>query len=270
MEYLVQRATTRFVCGHTLVGDYESRFGLKFGCLTAFVHDGLFQEVKARRPILPSNEGPFRVFLSGTPHGIFRESVRCLAQAFPRVAREIGRPLKLGFAGGWDARLLEGLGFSASDLEPLGFLPTKRDLIATASRFHMSFLAHAFDESYRPMRWDFPCRTGDYLLAGAPILAHGSRNSVVTDFFRQHRLPVACEDLEPSALAACITQIAGFSDDERTRIHRRYLDVVESLMLASTCRKALLGTIDSPAESMPAPGAAFGPSLEGSPRGVPP
>jgi hypothetical protein len=220
---------------------YERLFGIPFETLLPAVRDDYVEEFGARELPQCDDKQPFRLFVSGSMGPLFYPSLRCMAQAFHFANIELGRPLQLAFSGTWKKETLEELGFDREQLVPLGWLPSKRDVLMAAASASCSYMPGIFDENYEAKRWEFPSRISDYLITGPPILAHTHPTSAVAHYFNKHDIPFLCVTLNPRDLAQKLVSIAKLTRDEGENTRRRYVALAKEYHLGSKTRAALLG-----------------------------
>jgi hypothetical protein len=240
LRSLLRRCARRFVISDLARQNYEARFGLPFGVILPFVRDDHWKEF-GPLPARPSlaDDGSFRVFLMGSFGWGFRPSVECLAAAFDRVATKLGRNPRLCFAGNTTMETLLGCGFNTDQLESLGWLPTRREVVRQAYLSGCTFAPGVFLGDRRHGLFSFSGRISDLLLAGAPILVNWPTQSAVAAYFRAHGLPFLCDQLDADVMAKVLIQVAGMSVEEREELRGRYLKLVREFHLMSQARKKL-------------------------------
>jgi hypothetical protein len=242
-EYLFQRCDRRFVGSEPHAEHYRELFGRPFGALLPAVRDDQYHEALSRKATSHGElDAKPTVFLSGTQSTLLFPSVRCLAQAFQYVSTQTGHKPMLIVCGSWKTETLVKLGFAEDQIRNLGWLGTRQDVLSVASAATCTYLPYFADEkTYAPLRWEFPGRTADYLLAGPPMLVTSYTTSAVAQYFKNNNLDFLCERLDCMLVGQTLIKIAGLDQNQREAIRQRYLDMVQRYHLASKIREALAG-----------------------------
>ncbi len=242
LRELLQLCQKRFVISEPFRDRFEGDFGLTFGVLPPPIRDDAFEEFRSRPLERRSPDGQFRIFLGGTLAAHYHSSLRSLAKAVEHFASMTGTRCKVVVCGREPLETFYRLGFTAEQIEHLGWLESSRQVIQLESECDCLFLACVFDSGFRDFfELSFPGRSREYLMAGPPIVVHAPANSAVARYFRQQQIDFVCDSLDPAVLADSLVKIYRRSTEEQRSLRSRYLSVVERFHLATKARAQLLG-----------------------------